>query len=180
MGAQGNEQWQELEQGVIVISDGESANEGPQPKRQKTAIAPPYGGSTEEDAKAEEQWQEDAKAEFLSVLSLFSQEPPQTGAGSQPTDGGLRRHVVWVYWDVCPGEWESALVMYGPQDHDESQDVGWWRVHVLDRLSANSLSWLHPGVLAKISGEIEVCGDGQKLSWSPGEAVKSFERGHSR
>ena len=106
MGAQGNEQWQELEQGVIVISDGESANEGPQPKRQKTAIAPPHGGSTEEDAKAEEQWQEDAKAEFLSVLSLFSQEPPQTGAGSQPTDGGLRRHVVWVYWDVSPGEWE--------------------------------------------------------------------------
>ena len=92
MGAQGNEQWQELEQGVIVISDGESANEGPQPKRQKTAIAPPHGGSTEEDAKAEEQWLlDDAEAEYWDDMALHV---------------GLGRHVVWVYWDVCPGEWE--------------------------------------------------------------------------
>ena len=57
MDALGNEQWQEQKQDLTVISDEGNANEGSQPTKQKPAIAPPRGGSTEEDAKAEEQWQ---------------------------------------------------------------------------------------------------------------------------
>ena len=85
-------------------------------------------------------------------------------------------HLFWADTVAYPPI--GALVMYCPQDHDESQDVGWWRVRILNRLSANSqsvLSWVHPGVLAKISGEIEVCGDGQKSSWGPRRSCKVFQ-----
>ena len=67
----------------------------------------------------------------------------------------------------------GALVLYMPSDRDDIADSGWWRVRILskgkwfcgqaERYCA--AEWVHPGILAAVTGTIHVKGDGQYSAW---------------
>lgn len=58
----------------------------------------------------------------------------------------------------------GTLVLYFPGEHDEEADHGWWKVHIL-RETEHNVQWVHPGILARIRGNIYVEGDGLRNAW---------------
>ena len=98
MGALGNEQWQEQKQDPIVTSDEGNANEGSEPTRPKPAIAPPRGGSTEEEQGL-------PPASSMEGVELVHGRwyGPWTALNLRMWENfAFRHHMVWLMWDNLP------------------------------------------------------------------------------
>ena len=78
-----------------------------------------------------------------------------------------------AYRDTVHYPTVGQTILYQPDDASDQDDFGWWKVRLFDPRPQNAAMaravWVHPGVLARITGHLSVAGVGTDPSVYPGE-----------